>query len=291
MLSDTITGPSCVVPPPPPSGSGQVYVAPVYPLINVTKIPSPLNLPGGPGSVTYTYTVTNIGPNVIGDVTVKDDQCSSVNFIDGDDNGDSNLDLNESWKYECTKTVNATETNTVTACGTASNAVSTGVACDTASATVTVGIPVIPPLIHIIKKPNIFLLPAGGGAVTYSYTVTNPGTVPLHDVSVTDNKCTGLPGRVVGHPGDLNNNNLLESNESWSFTCLSNIFQTTTNIATAEGNANGFTVIDYAQATVAVAAPKLPNTGIAPSDVAIIIVGLLMLIGVFYYLARKKQTA
>jgi len=31
------------------------------PLINVLKVPTPLSLPSGPGSVTYNYTVTNIG--------------------------------------------------------------------------------------------------------------------------------------------------------------------------------------------------------------------------------------
>lgn len=60
------------------------------------------------------------------------------------------------------------------------------------------GVPsIVPPLIHLVKTPNVFVLPIGGGTVTYTYLVTNPGTEPLHDVSITDNKCTGLPGRVV----------------------------------------------------------------------------------------------
>jgi uncharacterized repeat protein (TIGR01451 family) len=54
------------------------------PLINITKIPNPLNLPLGPGSVTYTYTVTNIGKVAMGDIFVKDDKCSPVNYVSGD---------------------------------------------------------------------------------------------------------------------------------------------------------------------------------------------------------------
>jgi len=134
----------------------------------------------------------------------------------------------------------------------------------------------------------------GGGAVTYTYTVTNPGTAPLSNVFVTDDKCTGLPGRVSGHPGDLNSNNLLESNESWSFTCESNLTTTTVNIGTAEGSANGLTARDFALATVVVSPPGFPDTGISPDNQGVIR-NIVMLVGifavsVFFHLARRKQT-
>ena len=160
---------------------------------------------------------------------------------------------------------------------------------DISSATVVVGAAVVPPLIHVVKRPNLFTVPVGG-AVTYNYTVTNPGTAPLSNVSITDDKCTGLPGRVVGHPGDLNKNNLLESNESWSFTCKSKLYQTTTNIGTARGYANGLMATDLALATVVVYMPKLPTTGFPPKENNI----LLMLAGIFtisliFYVIYKKQ--
>lgn len=269
--ANTITvPPACVA---PPSG-GSNRPAPIYPLINVTKIPSPLNLPSGPGSVTYTYKVTNIGAVPVNDVSVNDNKCAPASFISGDVNNDSLLDLNESWIYRCTKILGVTETNTVTACAFAGNAAGGGSMCDTANATVTVGVPIIPPLIHVVKIPSTFVLPAGGGAVTYMYTVTNPGTEPLHNVSITDDKCTGLPGRVAGHPGDLNKNDLLESNEAWSFTCQTNLTQTTTNIGTAEGSANGLTVIDFSPATVVVSAPGLPRTGLPPAPWNMVVLGL-----------------
>jgi hypothetical protein len=138
--------------------------------------------------------------------------------------------------------------------------------------TVVVGVPIVPPLIHLLKTADKYSLSAGGGQVTYSYAVTNPGVAPLSDVSITDDRCTGLPGRVVGHPGDLNQNNLLENDETWRFTCQTNITQTTTNTATAVGYANGLTAIDYSPVTVVVppaaltTAPKLPNTGLPPRE-------------------------
>lgn len=225
-------------------------------------------------------------------VWVKDDKCSSVQFVSGDTNGDGLLDLSEIWNYTCTKTVSQTETNTATAHG-----YGAGLGMDvydTANATVVVGLAVIPPLIHLVKTPSVTVLPAGGGAVTYSYKVTNPGTAALSDVSITDDKCTGLPGRVVGHPGDINKNNLLESSETWTFTCQSNINQTTTNIGTAEGQANGLTAIDFSPATVVVAPPGLPNTGFAPfgTDIwnILTLVNTLGLAAVLLYIVRKQRT-
>jgi hypothetical protein len=220
------------------------------------------------------------------------DTCSPITLDSGDANSDAKLDVNEIWTYHCSTTLSATHTNTVTATGWA-NGIS---AVDIASATVVVGAPVVPPLIHLVKKPSVFALSAPGGAVTYTYTVTNPGTAPLSDVSITDDKCTGLPGRVSGHPGDLNKNDLLESNEIWSFTCQSNLTQTTTNTGTAEGSANGLIARDFAIATVVVskaitapvktavaAVPKLPSAGFAPLEEntfrnIIIPAGILMLI-------------
>lgn len=286
--SNTVTKSTCVTTPQTTFSGGS---SAAFPIINVVKVPSPLDLPGGPGSVTYGYTVTNIGTVAMSNVTVTDNKCSPVAFISGDTNGDSKLDTNEAWKYSCSTTVSQTTTNTVTATGQANGFT----AVDNANATVVVGASIIPPLIHIVKKPNVFVLPAGGGAVTYSYTVTNPGTAPLSNVSVVDNKCTGLPGRVVGHPGDLNHNDLLESNESWSFTCQTNLTQTTTNIGTAEGSANGLTATDFSPTTVVVAAPKLPNTGLLssknniPWDV-VVPAGIFAILVSLYFI-RRKQTA
>lgn len=55
----------------------------------------------------------------------------------------------------------------------------------------------------------------GGSALTYTYKATNPGNVPLSNVTVTDDKCS--PVTYVS--GDSNTNNLLEPGEAWMFTC------------------------------------------------------------------------
>jgi peptidoglycan hydrolase-like protein with peptidoglycan-binding domain len=65
----------------------------------------------------------------------------------------------------------------------------------------------------------------------------------------------------------VNGNGLLDPGESWTYTCETNVPVSTTNIATAEGTANGFNALDYAFATVLVSAPGLPNTGFPPGPI------------------------
>lgn len=95
-----------------------------------------------------------------------------------------------------------------------------------------------------------------------------------------------------GNPGDLNKNDLLESNEAWSFTCQSNLTQTTTNTGIASGEANGLVATDFALATVVVAVPKLPSTGFEGKNTLwgiMALTGILMVVSVSYAVALKKR--
>lgn len=269
-----------------------VSVSPtVPPFIDLIKTASPLSLPAGAGSVVYTYTLSNIGTVPVTNVTIIGDTCSPLNRISGDINGNASLDLDEVWLYTCTKIVSETHTNTAVATGWA-NGIS---AVDVASATVLVGTSTLPPLIHVLKMPNYSTLFTGAGTVIYYYSVTNPGIVPLSDVYVTDDKCLSLPGRVVGHPGDLNQNNLLENNEVWNFTCPMYLSQTVTNTAIAYGSANGLIATDFALATVIVAnTPTLPTTGFGPADnniLDIIIPTSLLAVLTFLYFTLRKTNS
>lgn len=252
----TITNDDIAIPTPVSSGGGGHPTTP--PLIDLVKVPSPLALPNGPGPVTYTYTLRNIGTIPVTNITTLDDSCSPITLISGDINNDSRLDLNETWVYTCDTVLQATHTNTVTATGWA-NGMS---AVDIASATVIVGVSIVPPLIHVTKIPSPLALPATGGLVTYTNKVTNPGIVPLHNVSLTDDKC----GPVTYVSGDINNDSRLDVNETWTYTCQSNLTKTTTNTVTAEGTANGILMKDLAIATVVVGVPGLPQTGFPPKE-------------------------
>jgi len=292
--TDTLTTPTCTTPvvtttttttttSTPPASTPAL----VPPLISLTKVPSLLALLStGGGSVAFDYTVKNVGTVAMSNITLTDNKCATATFLSGDTNGDLKLDTSETWKYRCTANVTQTTTNTAVVTGQANGFTAT----DTAQATVVVGAALPPPLIHLEKIPSVFVLPVSGGAVTYRYTVTNPGTVALTNVSVVDNKCSSFSGRS----GDVNNNNLLDVNEVWTYTCQANLTQTTTNTGTAQGSANGLTATDYSLATVVVTAPTLPRTGFPPQEKnapwnIIIPVGIFVALFSFY-LARKKQT-
>lgn len=242
LLGTTISGPTCAV------AAASTGTTP--PLINVRKVPSPLALPAGPGLVTYSYTVTNPGAVTMHDITLVDDKCSAMTFVSGDINGNAQLETSEIWKYTCATTLNTTTVNYATARGLASGMA----AVDTAIAEVVVGVAVVPPLIHIVKTPSPLSLPFNGGMVTYSYRVTNPGTVALTDVTVVDNKCSG----VTRVSGDINADSKLQPSETWMYTCSMNIPLTTVNTVVATGHANGLTAIDTALATVVVAGSPVP---------------------------------
>lgn len=64
-------------------------------------------------------------------------------------------------------------------------------------------------------------LVAAGSTVTFTYQVTNPGTVPLHNVTVTDDN--GTPNnpaddfRPTFTGGDTNGNGVLDPGETWTY--------------------------------------------------------------------------
>jgi uncharacterized repeat protein (TIGR01451 family)/LPXTG-motif cell wall-anchored protein len=104
------------------------------------------------------------------------------------------------------------------------------------------------PIIFVTKAADSYKLASGGGSVTYTYTVTNPGTVTLSDVTVTDDKLS--PVTYVS--GDANSDGLLQTDETWIYTATATLHATVTNTATATGVGSGTTVTHTASARVVV---------------------------------------
>ncbi len=235
---------------------GSPTEAQIPPLIDVVKIPNPLALPEGPGQVTYTYTVTNIGVAPMTDISLIGDTCSSIDFVSGDTNNDAKLDVGEKWIYTCTSQLNETTKNTVVAIGHANGLTANHIT----NATVVVGAGILPPLIHVIKVPSPLALPAGGGPVTFTITVTNPGAVALSNVGVTEDI---LNSSIRYVSGDTNGDSKLDPSETWVYTYQVDLNKTVVNTVVASGLANGLVATDFALATVVVAeAPGFPNTGL-----------------------------
>jgi uncharacterized repeat protein (TIGR01451 family) len=82
--------------------------------IQITKTASPTALTSGPGSVTYTYKVTNPGNGDLSNVVVTDNKLSPVTYVSGDANSDGLLQSGETWVYTGTMRLTATTTNTAT---------------------------------------------------------------------------------------------------------------------------------------------------------------------------------
>ncbi len=234
------------------------------PLIGITSVPDPLALPKGTGKVTYHYAVKNFLPEVaLADVQVIDDHCSPVAFVTGDDNHNGALDYSETWRYACTTTLSTTTQSIATAIGIANTITAT----HSAYATVIVGSNNPPPLVSIVNITKVaypLSLPVGGGAITFTYKVNNPGAVSLRDVVVSDDHCSAVSGKL----GDTNGNDLLDVNEVWIYTCTTNLKQTTTNTVTVTAFANGLKAVDSATITVKVetpsdasSSPNFPDTG------------------------------
>lgn len=309
IINTDIPVPAPVIPPITNGGGVGYYIS--TPLISILKVPSPLVLPAGPGPVIYRYTVWNSGGQQAGQlaltgVTVADDKCSPVVFLSGDLNGNGKLDTDEKWEYRCTATLAKTTTNTSVATGYSDDiyhqaAIATAIATVVvgepslqAAIVMAVGAPLPPPLINIVKVPSrLTPFPFGGGDVTYTYTVTNPGVVAMHDVVVTDDKCSP----VSRTSGDTNGNSLLDTSEVWTYACQTNIPVSTRNVASAEGKANSFTALGYAFANVLVlgaTTPSFPNTGFStertsiPWDIAVL-AGTLLLASVLFAAVLKKR--
>lgn len=139
LLSNQITVPTCAVPVVIPTPA-TIATTESDSDIKVKKSASDYTLRSGPKKVTFTYKVTNEGTVALSDISLKDNKCDDVDFKGGDENDDDLLDLDEEWKYECTKKIKETETNTATAKGHANGEEVK----DTDKVTVTVSTPTLP---------------------------------------------------------------------------------------------------------------------------------------------------
>jgi hypothetical protein len=141
--------------PTPPSTSVQI------PSIGITKSASAANVSAG-ASVTYTYAVTNTSLDaLLFGISVSDDKCAAVAFTGGDADHDGNLQIGETWTYDCTTALASTTTNVATATGKWRTQTVTA----TASATVTVGVSEV---LAATDRPEITLPPTSTAAAAGS---------------------------------------------------------------------------------------------------------------------------
>ena len=215
--------------------------------VTALTAPGPIVAVGSP--VTWTYAITDPGNEPLKTITVVDDAgtagvttddfsptpiLTSAGLNVGDSNDNGLLDPGESWSYTATGTAKAGQyENTVvtTGVGTLSgtSVTSSSISHYFAAAPAT-------PEINIVKATNgvVATSPTGpvvtvGSTVVWTYDVTNPGTVALHNIAVADDN--GTPGNLADdfqpnpvltsagfNVGDTNDDGLLEPGEDWKYT-------------------------------------------------------------------------
>jgi hypothetical protein len=206
-------------------------------------------------SITWLYTVTNDGNVALSNVTVTDDQAgvtpTTVFGVDGggdsdsthnvgDNNNNDLLDTDETWIFSAAGVAIAGDyTNTGTASASFTDEGGQTVSGDDLDDSDTSGYTGVEASIHL-EKVTTGTNPSGshtgdgititsGTAVTWTYTVTNDGDVPLSNIVVTDDQAgvnpaetlgsdsDGLPSDSTHNIGDANNDGLLDVGEEWIF--------------------------------------------------------------------------
>ena len=194
-------------------------------------------------------------------MTVVDDVAGAATYQSGDTNTDNKLDVSETWTFTATWTVAATPdplVNTVTASGDSGGTTYT----DDDDHT----LDVLGSGINVTKSG-----PATAGIgelVTYTFTVTNSGEVPLSNVTVVDD----VAGTATYQSGDTNTDNKLDVSETWTFTATWTVAATPdplVNTVTASGDSGGTTYTDDDDHTLDVLGSGINVTKSGPATAGI----------------------
>ena len=196
------------------TGQDSVSVNVLGPDLGIVKVvDEPIQYVGG--TIHYTVDVTNSGETTFhaADLTVSDPGCPLVRGTDTVGDNDTDLEVGETWRYTCSKTLLVSDpaydpgdgdlSNTATASGTDVNGAVAAPVSDSAhviaiSPDMAVAKVATPPVIH------------SGDTVTYTYAVTNTSTVAseadtLTVDSISDDKCPSVAPVLSGafNVGDL----------------------------------------------------------------------------------------
>ncbi|MBN1145857.1 MAG: SBBP repeat-containing protein [Anaerolineales bacterium] len=187
------------------------------PAISITKTSNGMDgsqiLEGAP--VTWTYTLSNPGNVPLANLVISDSDPTVIpSYTHGDLNGDGSLDPEETWVYSATSAaIEGDYANTASISADYTDHHGNFIDLEASDSSSYFG---AAPAIAIVKTTN-----GTQGAqilestpVTWTYTITNPGNVPLANLLVSDSDPGVTP--VYAH-GDLNNNSLLDLDETWVY--------------------------------------------------------------------------
>lgn len=188
-------------------------------------------------TITYNFTLTNTGNTTITNVVLTDPMLGgTITLASGDTDSDNQLDINETWSYTANYTItqanidNGSVTNQATVTGTSISGNNVSDLSDNDSIleddqTQT----------NLCQSDGIALIKTAtfndedtdgcsdvGETITYNFTLTNTGNTTITNVVLTDPM---LGGTITLASGDINSNNQLDINETWSYSASYTITQ------------------------------------------------------------------
>lgn len=207
------------------SGPAEATVDFVTSALAVTKSVDQTTVRAGE-TVNFTYIVTNTGSDDLTEVTVTDDACSPITSSDS-----GPLTAGTDRTFTCSTTVNEDISSAATANATSASGPVSGqsdeVAVDVFNSALEITL--------AVDKNAI----EPGETVMYSYTVDNTGDDPLTNVTVSHSVCS--PITQTG--GDTNSDEILDPDETWTYTCSVAPNSGSNSTATAEGTDSTSTVV------------------------------------------------
>ena len=172
----------------------------------------------GPTTLNYTITVRNTGNVSLTNISVADVFAGGATLVSGDEDNDSELDLDEEWIYSAS--YDATQADIDAGTPLVNTAVvssaETADAQDDAVTTITQI-----PGIAIVKEVDQEIISAPT-TLNYTITVTNTGNVSLTGVSVAD----AFAGGATLESGDADNDGELDLDEKWEYSASYDATQT-----------------------------------------------------------------
>jgi len=168
-------------------------------------------------TITYTFTVTNTGNVPLAGITIDDNKVQGITgpAAGEDTNGDGKLDTTETWTFTGTYVVQLADI-----CGDIVNT-ATAKATDPCNPEGKIASPPDSVTVNVLHTASLALEKTAdkteanlGNTITYTFTVTNTGDVPLDGVTIEDNKVQG----ITGPAGDANNDGKLDTTETWTYT-------------------------------------------------------------------------
>ncbi len=179
------------------------------PSLSIDKVVDEADV-SAPGTLTYTITVVNTGNVDLTGVVVSDVFAGGATLSSGDGSNPGVLDVGETWVYTADYDVTQADINAGTALTNSASVVSDQTTLVSAGATTTVTQLPSLSIDKVVDEADV----SAPGTLTYTITVVNTGNVDLTNVVVSD----VFAGGATLVSGDVNDNDVLETSETWIYT-------------------------------------------------------------------------